>query len=93
MVPDVLSPLDPTPPSFLSQSTSPPIGRNSRSKRKERSPLGSPIRAKSFRSGSNEDDAKKVATKVSKDVERKDDAAGKSVTHSFENTLILGQTL
>ena len=73
VVPDVLSPLDPTPPSFLSQSGSPPIGRNSRNKRKERSPLGSPTRSKSFRTGSidddGRDDGKKVATEDSKDVD------------------------
>ena len=56
VIPENLSPIDPSPSSRPTQSSSPPIGRNNRSKNKgkERSPISSPNASKSVKIGSPE---------------------------------------
>ena len=84
VVPDVLSPLDPSPPAYINPSSSPPIGRNSRSKRKERSPLASPSRSKSLRVGESEDENKEASSNtVTADVDRDKDPKGPVVGPTF----------
>ena len=54
VIPEKLSPFNPTPPGYTNPSLSPPIGRENRSKRKERSPLTSPPSSKTSGVGTNE---------------------------------------
>ena len=69
VIPENLSPYNPNPPSFLNPSGSPPVGRDSRDKkRKTLSPTNrSPQRKKSFRSALNEDCTEIV--EVQRDIE------------------------
>ena len=54
VVPENISPFDPSPPGHTTASSSPPPGRDNRNKRKERSPVSSPSKSKVSRASSPE---------------------------------------
>ena len=65
VIPDILSPFDPNPPSYLNPSGSPPIGRNNRNnKRKTLSPIASPQRNKTHRGLADPDVVEEVSMNI-----------------------------